>query len=224
MKKAVLEEKGLIDAWQYACSAKYALHAVCVIRNRALELLKLKAGNYKDIVNGIKELSEEDMLIFPPGDVFEVNDNKTSISFAIGLCIKDVIQYSRNFFEYLSQVTNVLYLSPRLSEDEVKFSLIKDKLARTNNNEIADWFKSVSEDDRYLFVNDYNNRTKHVCDIGYSIIVNFEDGAMTGETNLFRKKNRVYDKRDIFEVMDECENLLSDKFKDYLHITDKITT
>ncbi len=78
MVKSVLEEKGLIDAWKYTMSAKFAVVGIEVARNRAIELMNLKTENFINIVKGIRELTEDDEYTFPPGDVFEINGKKTS--------------------------------------------------------------------------------------------------------------------------------------------------
>ena len=65
MKKSVLEEKGLLDAWKYVLSAKYAFLSVDVLRSRAVELMRLKNVNFLSIIHGEKEVTGDDMYIFP---------------------------------------------------------------------------------------------------------------------------------------------------------------
>ncbi len=47
---------------------------------------------------------------------------------------------------------------------------------------------------------------------------------MIGETNSFKKRAIQYDKKDIMSVMKDSYELLDESFRDFIRITDKITT
>lgn len=214
-----LIELGLGDTWQYFVSAFNATEALRVYRLIEEELLKKKSGNFKDILNGIKELSEAEWKTFPPGDFCIIGEVNVSLSFLYNLNTGNFFQAASNFFDYLSQIINLIYLDDSKRINNVDFGKLIQKKNTLSNSEIAAMVTDIAENENYKFICDYNNTVKHNHGINTTIYTSSETLEMSGMVAAFSKEvrgvERKYDSAVTSEKMKVIHQFVADAFESF---------
>ena len=217
--KSRLIELGLVDTWQYFVSAFNATEALRVYRLVEEELLKKKSSNFKDIVNGIKELPEAERKTFPPGDFCTIGEVNVSLSFLYNLNTGNFFQAASNFFDYLSQIINLIYLDESKRIDKVDFGKLLRKKDSITSSGIVTLITDIAESEKYKFICDYNNTVKHNHGINTTIYTSCETLGMSGKVAAFSKEvqgiERKHDSSVTSEKMDEIHQFVSDTFESF---------
>lgn len=219
IEKAHLIELGLSDTWQYFVSAFNATEALRVYRLIEEELLKKKSDNFKDIVNGIKELPEVERKAFPPGDFCPIGEVNVSLSFLYNLNTGNFFQAASNFFDYLSQIINLVYLDESKRIDKVDFGKLIRKKDSISSSGIVTLITDIAESENYQFICDYNNTVKHNHGINTTIYTSCETLEMSGKVAAFSKEiqgiERKHDSAVTSEKMKEAHQFVSDAFESF---------
>ncbi len=93
-----------------------------------------------------------------------------SSQFLLDKLTKDFFQYVRNVFDSMSQIANVALLGARAKKaDSVDFpAMLKVFNQQTYSQDFPDmsaWYNAVSADLAFQYIDAFNNRTKHTCDV-----------------------------------------------------------
>lgn len=213
--KKWLEEHKHIDSWKYLISAYNVANALKVYKEINECLLKKKKENFEDILNGKKEIDEREKNSFPPGDFIDIGDLKVGMHFLLELNTENFFQSARNYFDYISHILVDFYL-PSLKQRRVDF----DFVAKQNISEAAakQFILDIANSQEYKYICDYNNQTKHNCEIGVSLSWEVDTLDIHGKIPEFDKKvsatdTNHHDCEKLSELFDEIFRYVSSNFE-----------
>lgn len=148
-------------------------------------------------------------------------DVEISAPFLLDKLVKDFFQYLRNAFDCMSQAVNASCLANNgKSVEQVDFSKMKKTLNEqpysSDFPSITDWYNSIDNCDEFKYIQDFNNRTKHICDvyIKMSMAIVGED-----ETSIspFYKKNTQHNKQDVKNYLTSIYDFVSDAYSKFMN-------
>ena len=152
---------------------------------------------------------------------FSVCDIETNIPFLLNKLTKDFFQYVRNAFDCMSQAANTACLSTRAENIErVDFGymkkVFKQQTYSQNFPSISSWFTDIAECSEFKYIENFNNRTKHICDVYIKLSM-----ALIGEgdevsINPFYKKEQQHEKHDVSEYLTEIYDFVSKAYRDFM--------
>ncbi|NFO40801.1 hypothetical protein FDB42_11980 [Clostridium botulinum] len=129
--------------------------------------------------------------------IFNIN---TDIAFVINKNIKDMIQYSNNILDCLSQMINCALMKSYNSKDKVDFGYITKILKNSKYNNLVNIkqiFNQINNDDEFKFLRKSNNRIKHIKDISTQIGFKLLNGESITNLDQFTKNNITFKKTNI---------------------------
>ena len=145
------------------------------------------------------------------------------VSFLLQKLTNDFFQYTRNTFDYLAQIANASCLRERGKKIErVDFITMNDTFAQQSYSQefpdIHSWFDKVSNSQEYIYLDDFCNRTKHICDIHVRLSMPFFGGESTAVVNPFFKKNTSHPKQDIKTYLESIYNYVFQELSTFLSL------
>lgn len=150
---------------------------------------------------------------------FAVADIETNIPFMLNKLTKDFFQYIRNAFDCMSQAANVACLSTRAKNIEsVDFGKMKKvfELYSQDFPSISKWYANIANCDEFKYIADFNNRTKHICDVYIKLSMSLIGQGEESTINPFYKKDRQHEKQDIAEYLTEIYDFVTKAYHDFI--------
>lgn len=209
-----------------------------------LKTLKTALFCKESIVSLISKMTEEQQkwqsdffseLIEQPGPIkkvaltydrmptysFTVSDIETNIPFLLDKLTKDFFQYVRNAFDCMSQAANAACLSTRAKNIEsVDFSRMKTVFEQPSYSQdfpnISSWYTSISNCDEFKYIADFNNRTKHICDVYIKLSMSLIGKGEESTINPFYKQNQQHEKQDISEYLTKIYDFVSQAYNNFI--------
>ncbi len=228
--KNTFYNNGIYDAWQFVENTSRTLYTAQYCKDTIGRLISGMQQEHdqwrEDLLNKI--LSEENEIAeislstesFPTYNTSIVNKDISS-RFLIDKLIKDFFQYTRNAFDSMSQIANVALLGVKAKKvDSVDFpAMLKvfNQLTYSQDfPEMMAWYNKISADPAYLYIDAFNNRTKHTCDIYLKIAMDFlgKNHALT--INPFYRKDNQHEKKDIVGYLNEIYDFVVQAFDDFM--------
>lgn len=152
---------------------------------------------------------------------FNVADIETNIPFLLDKLTKDFFQYVRNAFDCMSQAANAACLSTRAKNIErVDFGFMKKVFEQQSYSQdfpsISRWFTNIANCDELKYIEDFNNRTKHICDVYIKLSMSLIGKGEESTINPFYKKEQQHEKQDISEYLTEIYDFVSKAYHDFI--------
>lgn len=152
---------------------------------------------------------------------FTVYDIETNIPFLLDKLTKDFFQYVRNAFDCMSQAANTACLSTRAKDIErVDFGRMKKVFEQQSYSQdfpsISSWYADVANCNEFKYIEDFNNRTKHICDVYIKLSMSLIGEGEESTINPFFKKNQQHGKQDISEYLTDIYDFVSKAYYDFM--------
>lgn len=210
INKSDLKRIGKEDTWKYFTSIFNVMDAAKYYRSMTELLLEEKKQENIAIVNGDKEIMEEEKYQFPMGDLRPMGDTNVSRHFLMSLCVKNFFQYVRNAYDYASQIVNEIVIREEENKiANVDFTKINRNISKIENQDVANWLSEIKESKQYIYINDYTNQTKHNYDMGIRESLDTSTLDISCEIPGFAK-SREYETFDGLEKMQELHKFVAE--------------
>ena len=152
---------------------------------------------------------------------FNIADIETNIPFLLDKLTKDFFQYVRNAFDCMSQAANSACLSTRAKNIEsVDFTKMKNVFEQQSYSQdfpsISQWYTNVANCDEFKYIENFNNRTKHICDVYIKLSMSLIGQGEESTINPFYKKKQQHEKQDISEYLTEIYDFVSKAYHDFM--------
>jgi hypothetical protein len=235
--KKFLVEHFVFDAWQFIDNAAkgVATTEFCCNTVRKLieqsneEYLQWQNNMFSKLFDGVKKdgkahvsLRYDDM----PSDVVNFLGDQISRSFLVDKYIKDFFQYARNTFDSLAQITNVALLANNAKNiEKVDFVKIENALAKPLfSGDFPDtqaFFERIKASDEFIYLAEFNNRIKHICDSELVLSHNLLNDEHTSQISAFYKKGQQFKKENILDIVEIICNFVKNEFNTFLETITK---
>lgn len=152
---------------------------------------------------------------------FSICNVETNIPFLLDKLTKDFFQYIRNSFDCMSQVVNAACLASRSKKIEgVDFPRMKCVFNQQTYSQafpnITDWYNRIDNSNEFLYIDAFNNRTKHICDVYLKLSMAIIGGEDETSISPFVKKQTQHTKQDITDYLTAVYNFASKAYSELL--------
>lgn len=225
-----LYDNGIYEAWQFVKNTERTLHIAKYCKDtisRLIAVMQQEHEDWKEALfeevmareDGVREISitSETLPVYNTAIVGE----EISSRFLLDKLTKDFFQYVRNVFDSMSQIANVALLGAKAKKaDSVDFpAMLKVFNQQTYSQDFPDissWYNAVSADPAFQYIDAFNNRTKHTCDVYLKVTMDFLGDNHSSNINPFYRKEVQHDKKDIVIYMNEIFDFVSKSFDDFM--------
>lgn len=221
---------GIYDAWQFVINTKETLDTAEYCKDTILRLLDRTTENFDEwresLLNSFFEnQNDEKELVVQkdslPTTLTSIVGKDIQVSFLLNKLIKDFFQYSRNVFDSISQIANASLLGNKAKKiDSVDFPAMLKKFNQQTYSKnfpyISNWYNSIEKDSKYKYIDAFNNRTKHTCDVGLKLRKGLFDSNYVSDINPFFRKSIQNDKKSINTYLDEIFDYVSNSFDTFM--------
>lgn len=221
---------GIYDAWQFVINTKETLDTAEYCKDTILRLLDRTTEDFDEwresLLNSFFEnQNDEKELVVQkdslPTTLTSIVGKDIQVPFLLNKLIKDFFQYSRNVFDSISQIANASLLGNKAKKiDSVDFPAMLKKFNQQTYSQnfpyISNWYNNIEKDTKYKYIDAFNNRTKHTCDVGLKLGVGLLDSNYVSDINPFFRKSIQNDKKSINTYLDEIFNYVSNSFDSFL--------
>lgn len=225
-----LYDNGIYEAWQFVKNTEGTLHIAKYCKDtisRLIAVMQQEHEEWKEALfdeimareDGVREISitSETLPVYNTSIVGE----EISSRFLLDKLTKDFFQYVRNVFDSMSQIANVALLGARAKKaDSVDFpAMLKVFNQQTYSQDFPDisaWYNAVSADPAFQYIDAFNNRTKHTCDVYLKVTMDFLGNNHSSNINPFYRKDIQHDKKDIVIYLNEIYDFVLKSFEDFM--------
>lgn len=221
---------GIYAAWQFVINTKETLDTAEYCKDTILRLLDRTTEDFDEwresLLNSFFENQNDEKELVVQKDsltttLTSIVGKDIQVPFLLNKLIKDFFQYSRNVFDSISQIANASLLGNKAKKiDSVDFPAMLKKFNQQTYSQnfpyISNWYNNIEKDTKYKYIDAFNNRTKHTCDVGLKLGVGLFDSNYVSDINPFFRKSIQNDKKSINTYLDEIFNYVSNSFDSFL--------
>ena len=225
-----LYDNGIYEAWQFVKNTERTLHIAKYCKDTISRLIATmqqehegwKENLFNEVMSkedGLRRISitSENLPVYNTS----IANEDVSSQFLLDKLTKDFFQYVRNVFDSMSQIANVALLGARAKKaDSVDFpAMLKVFNQQTYSQAFPDmsaWYNAVSADLAFQYIDAFNNRTKHTCDVYLKVSMDLLGDKHASNINPFYRKEIQHDKKDIVTYLNEIYDFVSKSFDDFM--------
>lgn len=221
LKKDLAEHK-IFSAWQFIANTRANINVAeycfktfnAVVKRMSDEAHKSGA----EIIDKI-EKHGKDVFDKNPDFMIDIAEHKVDGFFLAQKLIRDFYQSLRNSFDGMGQTANAGLLANKgLAIDNADFSKAKRELKSQEFPKTATWFEKISQDDRFKYINDVCNRTKHTAFISNQISIGLFGCQNILNMGPFVKNGKQHEKTDLKRRLEESLDYTIDSFNSFLSV------
>lgn len=225
-----LYNSGIYEAWQFVVNTVTTLSTAQYCKDTILRLLASMQSEHEawkeklwdDLMaqdGKVKQIAiKTDSL---PDFRTPIAGEKISTNFLLSKLTKDFFQYSRNVFDSISQIANVALLGSKAKKpDSVDFpAMLKTFNQATYSQDfpnIVAWYNSISIDPAFQYIDAFNNRTKHTCDVYLKVSMDLLGNHHSSDINPFFRKEVQHNKKNIGDYLNQILSFTQQSFDSFM--------
>jgi hypothetical protein len=225
-----LFDNGIYEAWQFVTNTVRTLSIAEYCKDTILRLLSSMQQDYDEwneaLLNDLMTQESEIKKVTVTTD--SLSESFTPIAgkdihtcFLLDKLTKDFFQYARNVFDSISQIANVSLLGNKAKKpDSVDFpAMLKVFNQQTYSQNFPDmcvWYNTINADSAFQYIDAFNNRTKHTCDVHLKLSMVFLEDNHSANISPFFRKDIQHAKKDISDYLNEIYNFVSKSFDSFM--------
>ena len=220
------------DSWQFVVNTERTINiadfCMTIIGNLIGHMAKEHAEWMDSLFSDLFSQEEKVKSVSVTTDslpVFKVPvaDSKVPAPFLLDKLVKDFFQYSRNTFDSISQIVNAALLANNSKlVDKVDFpamlNMFKKQTYLQAFPDMASWYSAVDANPKFVYIDAFNNRTKHTCDINLKLSMDMFGSKSSSEISPFYRKDVQHDKQDIITYLADILDYVKQSFDIFLGV------
>ena len=225
-----LFDNGIYEAWQFVTNTARTLSTAEYCKDTILRLLSSmqqdhdawKEALWNDLMTQESKVKKVTVTTDSlPEYLTPIAGKDIPTRFLLDKLTKDFFQYARNVFDSISQIANVSLLGNKAKKpDSVDFpAMLKVFNQQTYNQNFPDmcvWYNTINADPAFQYIDAFNNRTKHTCDVYLKVSMDFLGDNHASDINPFFRKDVQHDKKDISGYLNEIFNFVFKSFDSFM--------
>ena len=228
--KDELYDNGIYEAWQFVVNTSKLLSTAKYCEETILRLLSTmhqeneawKEALWNELMSQdskVKQLTVTTDCL--PEHMTSIVGEQVSNHFLLNKLVKDFFQYSRNVFDSISQIANVALLGVQSKRiDRVDFPVMFDTFTKVPYCQefpsVSAWYTATSTNPAYQYIDAFNNRTKHTCDVYLKVSMDLLGNNDVADINPFFRKDVQHDRQDIGTYLSQIFNFVQQSFDGFL--------
>ena len=217
----------LYDGWQFIqCAIKSnatAKYCISVIDSCIHQYENKYNDWFRELTSHAYENIGSKIEISFPKYITKVADLDINSAELINKLTKDFFQYARNTFDYIAQIANVVYLRDKRKKTEsVDFKRMQKVFdQQTYSNaypQMHSWFDNVANSSEYIYLDDFCNRTKHICDVYVNLSISLFGGESKAIINPFFKNQTEHPVQDVKTYLECIWNYVVRSLNDFIRL------
>ena len=232
----ILHQHGVYDTSQYLLSARSTIIDACYCKDIIQSLCLSISDEHDDWRNNLEwqpvegnqdmkrlNIDDKNMTLYKM-DIVGIEISKIRFQ---NMMIKSFFQCCRNAFDTLAQAANCSCLASKAKKiKQVDFGKMLAEFEREPYNimfpTMSKWFSTVKESDQYKYIDNYCNRTKHVCEIPTSITLPLFGNNIAFSIASFIRPSKAnnandgfiqFSQKEIAEFIPSIYSFLADSYK-----------
>lgn len=225
-----LYDNGIYEAWQFIRNTEKTIRFAEYSMNIINELISTIKNEHEEWKNTLfSELFEQEGVVKSisvttdnlPANKVTVASSQVSATFLLDKLTKDFFQYVRNVFDSISQVANVALLGAKAKKpDSVDFpDMVRVFNQQTYSQDfplISAWYNAIDGSSEFMYIDAFNNRTKHTYDVYLKVSMAFMGGENKAEINPFFRKNTPHGVKDISSYLNGIYDFLVEEYRNFV--------
>jgi len=225
-----LYDNNVYDAWQFVVNTAKIIETAEYCKMVILDLIAGMSKEHEDWKNALfseflSQKSEVKSVSITtdnlPVHQLKVFNVEISSSFLLDKLTKDFFQYVRNSFDCMSQIANVALLANKAKKvDSVDFpamhKVFNQQTYSQDFSNMSAWYNKINLTREYNYIDAFNNRTKHTCDIYLKVSLDLFGGNNSSEINPFFRKDVQHDKQNITTYLNDIFDFVTASFDAFL--------
>lgn len=225
-----LFDNGIYEAWQFVTNTAKTLSTTEYCKDTILRLLSSMQQDYDEWKEALwNDLMTQESKVKKitvttdtlPKYLTPVVGKDIPTQFLLNKLTKDFFQYARNVFDSISQIANVSLLGNKAKKpDSVDFpamlKVFNQQTYKQNFPDMCVWYNTINADPAFQYIDAFNNRTKHTCDVYLKVSMDFLGDNHTSDINPFFRKDVQHDKKDISGYLNNIFNFVSQSFDSFM--------
>lgn len=232
--KKFLIEHYVFDAWQFIVNALKNINTAKYCYEIINELVSRIEEEHKDWIDSLNEhiskSLKENKAVSINLDYDSFSQYKLNVAgidvgypFLIDKYIKDLFQYSRNAFDSIAQIVNSALLANKsIDIEKVDFNKIATILNKEKYSpkfpKTLNWFLKIQQSDEFMYLTEFNNRTKHICDSKIIMSQNLLNYDVLNKIDPFYKKGKQFKEQDICVTTKTILDFIKEEFVSFLDV------
>lgn len=232
--KKLLAEHYVFDAWQFIVNTQKNINTAKYCYEIINKLVSRVTEEHKDWIDNINEhiskAIEENIEVsinlgYDSLPQYKINIAGINVDypFLIDKYIKDFFQYTRNAFDSIAQIVNsALLANESINIEKVDFNKITTVLNKNRYSskfpKTLDWLLKIQQREEFMYLSEFNNRTKHICDSKIIMSQNLLNYDVLNKIGPFYKKGKQFEEQDICVITKTVLDFLEDEFVSFLGI------
>lgn len=230
--KNALYDNGVFDAWQFFVNVQKTIET----SQFCLEIIKSTLNSIRqqhtDWQNKVAdELFSQDSPVKQwtltssnmPKYMTSFQGVDFSSHFLLNKLIKDFFQYSRNAFDGMAQISNVALLCVYSKKpDSVDFPcMCKTFNQATYGSDFPktkNWFNDVNSSDSFKYIDAFNNRIKHTCDVYVKFSSSLLGDNHSEIINPFFRKDNQHLQHDVSSYLTTILDYVKNEFDKFSNV------
>lgn len=230
--KNILYDNGVFDAWQYFVNVQKTIETseFCLkMIDSTLENIHQQHSEWQNKV--ADELFSQDSPVKQwtltssnmPKYMTSFQGVDFSTYFLLNKLIKDFFQYSRNVFDGMAQISNVALLCFYSKKpDSVDFPCMCKTFNQTTYSaefpKTKNWYNNVSTSCSFKYIDAFNNRIKHTCDIYIKFSLSMLSDDHSEIINPFFRKDDQHSQHDVSTYLTTILDYIKGEFDNFSSI------
>ena len=225
-----LYDNGVYDTYQFIQNTRKTITTACFCKDTILSLIKRMENEHKSwqenlfVVLNQQENPVKTISITPngmPSYELSVCDVPITAPFLLDKLTKDFFQYVRNAFDCMAQAANTACLATKAKKiNTVDFGQMKKVFTQQTYSQmfssISAWFTTIANSDKFHYIEAFNNRTKHTCDVYLKVSMDFLGENHSSDINPFFRKDVQHDKKNISDYLNQIFDFAQQSFDSFM--------
>ena len=225
-----LFDNGIYEAWQFVTNTARTLSTAEYCKEAILRLLssmqqeheEWKEALWNDLMTQESKVKKVTVTTDSlPEYITPIAGKDIPTRFLLDKLTKDFFQYARNVFDSISQIANVSLLGAKAKKpDSVDFPvMLKVFNQQTYSQDFPDmsaWYNGIDADPAFQYIDAFNNRTKHTCDVYLKVSMDFLGDNHSSDINPFFRKDVQHDKKDISGYLNQIFDFVCQSFDSFV--------
>lgn len=225
-----LYDNGVYDTYQFIQNTRKTIATACFCKDAILSLIKRMENEHQSWqANLFMTLNQQENPIktIPitskemPSYELSVCGVPINAPFLLDKLTKDFFQYVRNAFDCMAQAANAACLATKAKKIyTVDFRRMKEVFAQQmyfqRFPDISAWFTDIANSDKFHYIEAFNNRTKHTCDVYLKMSMALFGDKNEISINPFLQRGKQHQKQDSESFLTVVYDFVSSCYTDFL--------
>ena len=225
-----LYDNEVYDAYQFIQNTRKTITTACFCKDMILALItQMEDAHQSWQANLFNKLNQQEDHVKTisitcsgmPSYELSICNVPATIPFLLDKLAKDFFQYIRNAFDCMAQAANAACLASKAKKiNTVDFGRMKEVFEQRTYSQafpdISAWFTSIANSDKLHYIEAFNNRTKHTCDVYLKMSMSILGDKNEITFNPFVQRGQQHQKQEVESFLMAVYDFVNSCYTDFI--------